>query len=184
MNKEIWKDIKDYEGLYQVSNFGRVKSLEKKVWNRYEFIVRKERILKTKNNSKEYCIVKLYKDNKHYNKKIHRLVAEAFIPNPNDLPQINHIDGNKNNNNANNLEWCTNKENQIHAWNNNLQKKKYSKDHPLSKKVYQYDKNMNLIKIWYSVSEAEKVLHLKNVSTVCYNKRKTAGGFIWRYEND
>lgn len=111
MNKEIWKDIPNFEGLYQVSNLGRVKSLEKKVWNRYQFIKKEEKMLKYGNTPKGYYTVKLYKNSTHCNKKIHRLVAEAFIPNPEGKPQVNHIDGNKKNNNVENLEWCSNKEN-------------------------------------------------------------------------
>lgn len=112
MNKEIWKDIERLEGRYQISNLGRVKSLPKFVNNNpksknigYET---KERILKPFYNGKGYMLVKMYKDNKKYTKKIHRLVAQAFIPNIDNLPQINHKDENKQNNKADNLEWCDN----------------------------------------------------------------------------
>lgn len=114
-DKEIWKDIEGYEGLYQVSNFGKVKSLNYKRQN-------KVKILKPsqtgKGAFKGQGYLSLHLKNKQF--KVHRLVAEAFIPNKENKPQINHKDGNKLNNNSNNLEWCTNSENQKHAWKNGL----------------------------------------------------------------
>lgn len=103
--KEIWKDIQGYEGLYQVSNLGNVK-------NKIQPYLKQEKIYKKFSNSNGYLFVGLRKDKKRKFKYIHRLVAEAFIPNPNNLPQINHKDENKQNNCVNNLEWCTNKYNQ------------------------------------------------------------------------
>lgn len=101
--KEIWKDIKEYEGLYQISNLGNVKSLPKMVG----FRKRKEKILKTYYDKNGYVKVILCKENKTRFLSVHRLMAEAFIPNPNNFPQINHKDENKQNNNLENLEWCT-----------------------------------------------------------------------------
>lgn len=185
MNKEIWKDIKGFEKRYQVSNLGRIKSLSKFINNNPKSksigFYSKERILNFFDNKKGYQLVKLYKDNKHYTIKVHRLVAEAFISNPNNLPQVNHIDGNKKNNRVDNLEWCTAKENQVHAWKNNLIKKRIGKENKLSKKVNQYDLQGNYIKTWNCVEEARKVLHISNISSVCNGKRNKAGGFIWRY---
>lgn len=111
-SKEIWRDVVGYEGLYQVSNLGRVKSLGRFVDN----LVRghywqEERILKTCKRTNGYIGVGLCKDGKAENFNIHRLVAIAFIPNPEDLPQIDHIDADKTNNNVNNLRWVTAKEN-------------------------------------------------------------------------
>ena len=104
-NKEIWIDIKEYEGLYQVSNFGNIKSLRNSHGNN------REKILKPKLDRYGYNCVSLYKFKKHKNKTVHRLVAQAFIENPNNLPQINHINEVKTDNRVNNLEWCTNKYN-------------------------------------------------------------------------
>lgn len=126
---EIWKDIKDFEGIYQVSTFGRIKRLSRKTINegllgKNKELQLKEKILKPSTITKGYKGITLTKDKKRYPKKVHRLVAEAFIPNPNNKPQINHIDCNKSNNNVNNLEWCTNSENQKHAFKNGLNSSK------------------------------------------------------------
>lgn len=103
MVEEIWVDIKGYEGLYQVSNLGRVKSLERIDSLGHK---RKEKIFKPQKN-KGYLRVSLWKDGKGKKYSIHRLVAIAFIPNPDNLPEVNHKDENKFNNNVDNLEWCT-----------------------------------------------------------------------------
>jgi len=115
---EIWKDIKGYGSLYQISNCGRVKSLRRK--NSYRRIV-KERILKFGLNSSGYYNVNLYLNNRRITIGIHRLVAEAFIPNPENKPEVNHKDGIKTHNEDYNLEWCTSKEN--HAHKNEVLKK-------------------------------------------------------------
>lgn len=174
---EIWKDIKNYENKYQVSNSGRIKSLKKDI------------ILKPSVHYKGYLEVKLYKNNSSKVFKIHRLVASAFIPNPENKPQVNHIDGNKQNNCVDNLEWNTQSENQLHAFRNKLNRgsmyAKYSINNPHSKQVAQYDMNMNLIKIWGSTMEAQRNLNINNshISACCLNKKnyKTAGGYKWKY---
>lgn len=120
---EIWKDIEGYIGLYQLSNLGRVKSLSR-------FNSRTERILKTNSVSKSgYIIICLSKDNIKFGIALHRLVAEAFIPNPEGKMQVNHIDGNKLNNTVDNLEWNTASENTIHAINNKLRKQNCEDNH-------------------------------------------------------
>lgn len=120
--KEIWKDIKGYEGLYQVSNLGRIKSLQ-----RYRISKSgtnqnvNEKILKQScGKTNKYLNVTLAKNKKNKTFQIHRLAALNFIPNPNNYPQVNHKDGNKQNNCVDNLEWCTCKENINHAWKNGL----------------------------------------------------------------
>ena len=112
MNKEIWKDIKGYEGIYQISNLGNVKSLQRIDSNNH---LVKEKILKSSSNGigKGYLWVKLGRKGKK--EKIHRLVAKAFIPNPNNKKEVNHIDGNTHNNKVDNLEWVTHKENCLHC---------------------------------------------------------------------
>lgn len=114
---EIWKDIKGYEGLYQVSNLGRVKSLNY-LGHHKEMIKKPSLQKKTTMKSSQYYQTVLYKNGKAKTVTVHRLVAEAFIPNPDNLPQVNHIDHNPLNNKVDNLEWCTAKYNSNHKRNN------------------------------------------------------------------
>lgn len=116
MKKEIWKDIKGYEGLYQVSNYGRVKSLDRK--SDIDGRLIKSKILKPGLNNPGYKFVILRKNGISENKMIHRLVAETFLNNPMDC--VNHKDGNKLNNHMSNLEWCTYSENKKHAYETGL----------------------------------------------------------------
>ena len=122
-SREVWKDVVGYEGLYQVSNFGNVKSLDREVApnNRVPYW-RKGKMCKQSKSNLGYLTVGFTVNNKKINKYVHRLVAEAFVPNTNNKPQINHIDCDKENNYASNLEWCTNSENHIHATKNGLNK--------------------------------------------------------------
>lgn len=117
MELEIWKDIENFEGLYQISNLGKVKSVDRKVHvidtksNRDYDRHFPECIRATNLDTKGYVMVTLKKDGKTHRHRVHRLVAQAFIPNPEKLPQVNHIDENKENNHVSNLEWCTNEYN-------------------------------------------------------------------------
>lgn len=106
--EEIWKDIFGYEGIYQISNLGRVKRLPVKDARGH---LRKEKFLTPCLNSCGYLHVGLTKQNVHKKKTIHRLLMEAFVPNPNNLPEINHINENKTDNSLSNLEWCTHYQN-------------------------------------------------------------------------
>ncbi len=106
---EKWKDISGFEGLYKVSNYGNIKSVHLNWKN-----------MKHGRNPKGYHIVILSKNGIRHSYKIHRLVAQAFIPNPNHLPQVNHVNGNKDDNHWYNLEWCSCKDNIKHAWENGL----------------------------------------------------------------
>ena len=125
LNMEIWKDIKGYEGLYQVSNLGRVKSLPKSWTAGYGGInTHNGKILKGTLSSTRYNQVELYKNKSNKKYTIHRLVAMEFIPNLENKPFINHKNGIKTDNYIENLEWCTNSENQIHAYREGLQKKR------------------------------------------------------------
>lgn len=106
------------------------------------------------------------------------MVAKAFIPNRDNKPQVNHINGEKSDNRAENLEWCTNSENQIHSVKNGLRTD--------NKKVEQYDLNGNLIKVWLSAYEVyrNKKINYRNINSCCRRKRKTAGGYIWKYSEE
>lgn len=121
INEEEWKDIEGYEGRYQVSNCGRIRSfLTKGVRNKVEMYDESSHIIKPILDTFGYHVVNLRKNNGMKGIKIHRLVAKAFIPNPNNLPQVNHKDGNKQNNNLDNLEWVTAKENIAHSFSTGL----------------------------------------------------------------
>lgn len=175
--KEEWKDIEGYEGLYQISNLGRVKSLKRNTKNQ----CKNAEVIKTQEIRNGYYSVSLWKNGVGKHHLIHRLISQAFIPNPNNKPQINHIDGNKTNNHIENLEWVTESENARHAYNNGLIK-------PYTRKIIQYDQNMNFIKEWDSITEIEKELGINhaNIVTVCKQNtnRKYAGGYIWRYKEE
>lgn len=180
--QEIWKDIKDYEGLYQVSNFGNVKSLPRKTNNQYnKGIIMKQMIYRG------YSKVQLNKNGKIKWFAVHRLVAQAFLPNLDNKPQVNHIDGNKLNNNLSNLEWVTGSENQLHSYrilkNTPSMKNHYGSNHVASKIIYQFDKNNNFIKKWNSIIEATNELNICacNITDCAKGNRKSAGGYIWKY---
>lgn len=166
--KEIWKDIKGYEGLYQVSNFGRIKSLPKK---RNSKFTEKEIILKLFENTSGYIQTNLWKNKKGKNFLVHKLVAEAFISNNYNFPYINHKDENKQNNRVDNLEWCTAKYNSNYGTRNSR----------LSSPVICIELN----KTYNSIKEASKDLNIQQAHiSGCCAKRKhyiTAGGYHWQY---
>ena len=160
---EIWKDIKEYEGLYQVSNEGNVKSLQNN----------KEKNLKPVSDKYGYLHVILCKNCEHKNYFIHRLVAAAFIPNPYNLPQVNHKDEDRHNNNVNNLEWCDAKYN-INYGTRNL-KSSISQ----GKKVKCIETNV----IYNSTKDAERQtgINQSNIVKACKGKYKTSGKYHWEY---
>lgn len=127
---ESWIDIKDFEGKYQISNLGRIKSILRKLNSRYgQNRTLNEKFLSlNKDKNTHYVSITLSKDNKRFTKSIHRLVAQAFIPNPENKCCVNHIDGNPSNNLLTNLEWVTMKENSQHAYSKQLKRQKTSWD--------------------------------------------------------
>ena len=176
--EEVWKDIKGYEGLYQISNLGNVKSLPKyRVKYGYGEIILKQSISRN-----GYKIVGLSKNNKYKTVYIHRLVAEAFIPNPKNKLEINHIDGNKQNNFVGNLEWNTRKENGKHAWKMGLFKNP-SPPPITTRKVNQYTLDGTLIKTWESARDIERKMKIKSsmITNCCRGRGKTVHGFKWKY---
>lgn len=164
--KEIWRDIEGYEGLYQVSSLGRVKSFN------YRHTC-KESILKAGVTSNGYLFVCLYKDGKSKTHRIHRLVATAFIPNPDNLPEVNHKDEDKTNNACYNLEFCS------RQYNMNYGTCKIRGAEKQSKQVLCIETG----KIYPSTRQVEREFgfHSGNISHACRGNQKTAYGFHWRY---
>ena len=176
--EEIWRDIDGYEGLYQISNLGRVKSLDRYIVSRWgtPFCL-KGKIRRLRKDKYGYMCLSLNKDGKIRYKTIHRLVAQAFIPNPNNLPQVNHKDEDKTNNCVENLEWCDGEYNLNYG--NRKKKAAISRYKPIN----QYDLFGNLIKTWKSASTVQEELGFKacNICWACRGKIKTAYGFKWSY---
>ena len=169
---EIFKDIKDLEGKYQVSNFGQILSLNYRHTG-------KPKLLKPVKHKNGYLFVNLGRKNII---SIHRLVAEHFISNPNNLPCINHKDENKENNIVDNLEWCT------REYNNNYGShveriRKANTNGKCSKKVLQFSKSGEFIKEWPSTAECSRNGYdFRNVSACCRGEIKSAYGYIWKYK--
>ena len=175
--EEVWKDINEFKGYYQVSNFGRIKSLFRyaKVKNGFRSVP--EKILKPKIDKDGYLHVVLQKDRKLKYLAIHRIVADTFIDNPNNLPHVNHKNENKQDNRVENLEWCTEQYNCNYGnRNKKLSKSKY-------KAINQYSLKGDLIKEWESGISIEKEtgFNKKNISACCRGVRKTAYGYIWKF---
>lgn len=170
---EFWKDVAGYEGLYQVSNLGRVKSADRTDRYGREF---KGKILTPCTDNLGYLHLCLQHDGKRKNVRVHRLVAEAFIDNTNNYNYVNHKDENKQNNEVDNLEWCTAKHNCNYGSRISRIKDK------LNLRVIQLTKDGKEIRRWNSIKEATDTLKIRNISQACQGKRNQAGGYLWQYE--
>ena len=173
--------MNEYEGYYQVSNLENVKSCLRTVNHGLGNADRtiKPRVIKPYNDNHGYHMVSLSKDGKVKKHKVHRLVAEAFISNPENKPTVNHLNEIRNDNRANNLEWATHKENNDHGGHNERVSK------TLSKPVEQLDKNGNKVSSFESMKEAsiKTGIHIANIkSCLCHKNRVFAGGYKWRYK--
>lgn len=169
---EIWKDIEGFEGYYQISNLGRVKSFCQPTQYRKP----KEHILKPSISNTGYCQVTLYKDTKRKKFLVHRLVAFAFVPNPNDYPHINHKDENKLNNSAENLEWCT------ALYNNRYGTAKIRSIETRRKPVEQLTLDGTSIAKYYSIKVASDLLGFDRTRIQkCCNNGGVGYGYYWRY---
>lgn len=192
--KEIWKDIEGYQDKYQVSNLGRVKSLTRKSWNGYKWWAQKGRLLKQMAQTNGYLYVDLCDGQSNAHRfRVHRLAAQAFIPNPNNYPQVNHKDENRQNNKAENLEWCTAKYNaqyghHINRLSSIKSKEKYVKiahqnGRKASKPVEQLTLENTHIQFFDSQLDAEKYTGVSHtgISNCCLGKNKSAGNYKWKF---
>ena len=173
--KEIWKDIEGQEGHYQVSNFGRVRSLDFPVWNGVAWFIKKGKVLKQKESNSGYLCVNL----SHKTTYVHRLVAKAFVENKHSYPQVNHKDENKHNNYANNLEWCTPK------YNSNFGTGAKRAANKNRGRVVNNKPCINITtgEKFVSATEAKKKTGIE-VYKCCRGEAKTAGGCVWRWLNE
>ena len=183
---EIWKEIEGYEGKYEVSNLGNVRSLKYARSN-------KVKLLKQASDH-GYKRVNLFKNGKRKSHWVHRLVAIAFLPNPNNLPQVNHKDENKTNNRMDNLEWCTIKYNMNYGTRNERQSKSLSKrmtgkykgkDSPNAKSILMYDREGNFIRRFDCIGDANeyfgKARYCSAINKCLKGRNKTAYGYIFKY---
>ena len=166
---EVWCPVKNYESLYAVSDQGRVKSVG----------YGKERILKPGRNSRGYLQVNLWKNGEMKPYRIHRLVAQTFIQNPYNLPEVNHKDENKENNSVQNLEWCDRKYNNNYGTHNQRMAEKKSKP------VLQYTKSGEFVREWKSTHDVKRNLGYSNgnISSCCTGRYKYAYNFIWKFKD-
>ena len=176
---EEWRDIKEFEGLYQVSNYGRIKSLKRilidgRIWY--------ERIMKTP-LSAGYPSISLRKDNTYFKERVHRVVGKTFIEGYQENYCINHINGIKTDNHISNLEWCTYSENLKHARDTGLNNILIKLKEINMKPTVQLSLNNEFIKIFNSAREASEFVKcpIQNITRVCRGERKSARGFIWKY---
>ena len=187
--KEIWKDIEGYENIYKISNLGNVLSLNYGAKNHTLSNIKKQ--LKQSKSSTGYLHVQLYKNGSVSTKLVHLLVANAFLPNTENKSEINHIDGNKNNNSASNLEWVTHKENLNHAIKTGLRSPtpmlgKAGRKNKLSKKVVQLNLDGSFVKIWDSSYDAmhEGGFSQGSIRECASGHKKTHKGYIWKYAEE
>lgn len=192
--REVWRDVKNYEGYYEVSNLGRVRSLAKtikiknKYGSRYNRRYNRQLILKTKSNKQGYLSVFLTKKGLYKCFRVNRLVAEVFIDNPESKPQAHHVNGIKADNRADNLQWMTRSENGKNAVINGLIKTGkdsplFGKKHPLSKAVFQLTLKGKFIRKFDCISDVTRELGIvrSNITAACTGRYKIAGGFRWKY---
>jgi len=190
--KNIWKDLTGFNGLYQVSNTGLVKSMPREKCNKNGKFITKEKILKNVLGKNGYYVVTISKGGVNKIMYVHRLVAKLFLINVENKTEVNHINGIKTDNDVSNLEWCTPKENSIHSVVLGLRNPPHGVNHPhygktgsqnhTSKKVIQIDLSSGVaIRTYGGVSEASRLtgINRTNISAVCNGRRETGGGYKW-----
>lgn len=176
--EEIWKDVKGYEGYYQVSTLGRIKSLSRHRKVGWADYTSKEKIIAQCNHRCGYKLVLLHKNGEKKMYKVHQLVATAFIFNPNNLPCVNHKDEDKTNNCVDNLEWCD------HSYNNNYGSRNEKVRKANCKTVIQLSLDGKYIKEWNGMREAARSIGCvcSRISEVCRGKRRSHGGYLWKFK--
>lgn len=183
MKNEVWKDVPNYEGIYKVSNFGRIKMVKRTLIDSLgKKINKKEHILKPRTGNRYYMIA-LYKNGKREDLLLHRLIAQTFIPNPENKPFVNHKDENCFNNCSDNLMWCTQKENMNWGTIN----ERMSKNSKSKRKVNQYDMDGNFIKQWDCMTDFYKSKGLKlktGIIECCKGRRQSHMGYKWKYADE
>ena len=179
-----WKDIVGYENEYQINQFGEIRTLKDSPK------LKKYDVLKPQISKRNgYVYQMLYKNGKEKLLRVHRLVAMAFLPNPNNLPQVNHKDGNKQNNSVDNLEWCEQSYNMKHAYKNGLQipsenqRKAIINTNKLKQKKVCQIKDGEIINTFSGISEASRQtkISISCISRCCNLKRKSTNGYEWRF---
>lgn len=185
--EEVWKDVVGYEGRYIVSNFGRIRSLYREFVNKRGRIMHiTDRVMKTHLDECGYERVKLSGESGAKMTFVHRIVAESFIPNPNNHPMINHIDECKTNNRVDNLEWCDAKYNNVYGNRLELVSKILMCRSDLSKPVLMCDLSGNVLAEFGSIRDAARRVggNQSFIGKACKGIYKTAYGHIWRYKNE
>lgn len=174
---EIWRVVKEFNGAYLISNKGNLKSVERYCYHDDKKWLVKERMLSKVINHAGYVEYQITYNKKHYSRKAHRLVAEAFIDNPDNKPFVNHIDGNKTNNIVENLEWCTCQENNVHAYEHEL---------CLSiKPILQFTLDGQFVKRWKNAGDIERELKIgrTTIHGACKrSKNHSVKGYVWIYD--
>ena len=183
MKNEVWKDVPNYEGIYKASNFGRIKMVKRTLTDSLgKKINKKEHILKPRTGNRYYMIA-LYKNGKREDLLLHRVIAQTFIPNPENKPFVNHKDENCFNNCSDNLMWCTQKENMNWGTIN----ERMSKNSKSKRKVNQYDMDGNFIKQWDCMTDFYKSKGLKlktGIIECCKGRRQSHMGYKWKYADE
>ena len=185
---EKWKDLKGYEGIYKVSSTGNVVSLDRKIRTGQNFkrTIKGREIKSRLDSLKRYCIIDLSKDGKTITALLHRLIALTFIANPNNYKEVNHIDGNKENNSVSNLEWTTRHLNEIHKYRVLKVKHPFTgrtgKKHSCSKPVLQINPDTNEVINEYESSYFAKGFIQSSISLCCNGKQGLHKGFVWKFK--